>query len=97
MFLGGSHEGYCRWMCYAAYDNKWRSLVFNYRGCNGVPLGTPKGYSPAITDDVVFVIREIKRFVMTLHLISDGFIGGILKLLCSPLRTPLVVSCCASI
>ena len=37
-------------------------MVFNYRGCNGVPLTSPKGYSPVVTDDVYTVIDEIKWF-----------------------------------
>ncbi|GMH39559.1 hypothetical protein BSKO_07457 [Bryopsis sp. KO-2023] len=58
---GGSQEGYCRWMCTAARNHGWRSVVFNYRGCNGVPHTSHKGYCVTETEDLEAVVNHIKR------------------------------------
>lgn len=59
--LGGSQEGYCRWMCSSAHNYGWRSVVFNYRGCNGVPLTSSKSYAPVDTADLRFIINYLKK------------------------------------
>lgn len=57
---GGSHEGYCKWACAAAQAKGWRSLVLNYRGCNGLPLTSSRGYAATLSSDVLLAIESIR-------------------------------------
>eukprot|EP00955_Chlamydomonas_euryale_P061439 358031-Chlamydomonas_euryale.AAC.11 len=57
---GGSHEGYCKWMCDAAARRGWRAAVLNYRGCNGLEMTAPRGYNAAMTQDVHLAIVSIR-------------------------------------
>ena len=87
-------------MCYTAYESKWRSVVFNYRGCNGIPLTSPKGYSPVVTDDVYAVVDEIKRCSLPPRRLREHempLAGDIPTLPSLPPPIHSGVSCCANI
>ncbi len=58
---GGSHEGYVKWACVAAAARGWRPVVLNMRGCNGLPLTSPRGYTAINTPDVHVAIHSIRR------------------------------------
>ena len=57
---GGSHEGYCKWVCAAAVGRGWRAVVLNMRGCNGLKLTSARGYSATNTHDVHCAVTAIK-------------------------------------
>eukprot|EP00884_Botryococcus_braunii_P019369 jgi/Botrbrau1/6115/Bobra.331_2s0010.1 len=73
---GGSHEGYCKGMCSAAYARGWRSAVFNYRGCAGLPLTSPKTYSAAFTDDAHMAVEAVQQQFPDAPLFAVGFSLG---------------------
>jgi abhydrolase domain-containing protein 1/3 len=58
---GGSHEGYCKHACEGALSRGWRGVVLNYRGCNGLPLTSPRTYNATLTQDAHNAIVSIKR------------------------------------
>ena len=55
MHAGGSHEGYCKWLCAAAFKKGWRACVMNNRGCSGLKLLTKRVYSATCFDDLQLV------------------------------------------
>lgn len=61
--VGGSHEGYVKWMARAVDASGWRAVVLNYRGCAGLPLTSPKCYDAVSTGDVRAAIAHIRRHV----------------------------------
>lgn len=54
-------------MCTAAFKKGWRSTVLNYRGCNGVPHTSDKGYNAMDTEDTQLAISHIKRYERAVH------------------------------
>mmetsp|Transcript_34725 Transcript_34725/g.77204 ORF Transcript_34725/g.77204 Transcript_34725/m.77204 type:complete len:502 (+) Transcript_34725:44-1549(+) len=76
---GGSHEGYCKWVCAAAVKKGWRAVVLNYRGCNGLPLTAPRGYTATMTYDVQRAIVSMKGRFPTAPLFASGYsLGGLI-------------------
>jgi predicted alpha/beta-fold hydrolase len=57
---GGSHEGYCRWVCSTAVAAGWRAVVLNYRGCNGLPFTAARGYAATLTHDIFTGVYSVK-------------------------------------
>ncbi|GAX75445.1 hypothetical protein CEUSTIGMA_g2889.t1 [Chlamydomonas eustigma] len=75
---GGSHEGYCKWACATAASKGWRAVVLNYRGCNGVPLTSPRGYAATMTHDVSRAVSAIKGLYPEAPLLAAGYsLGGL--------------------
>jgi hypothetical protein len=60
---GGSHEGYCKWACVATVRRGWRAVVLNLRGCNGLPLTSPRGYSATLSHDIRIAVAAVHRCV----------------------------------
>jgi abhydrolase domain-containing protein 1/3 len=76
---GGSHEGYCKWMCHAADAKGWRGCVLNYRGCNGLPLTSGRGYAATMTGDVYLAISSIRALYSKAPLFAVGYsLGGVI-------------------
>jgi abhydrolase domain-containing protein 1/3 len=78
---GGSHESYCRAICHAAVTRRgWRAVVLNYRGCNGLPLTSPRGYAATLTPDVHVAVEAVRaRLPPGTPLLTVGYsLGGIL-------------------
>jgi len=75
---GGSHEGYVKWACAAAASKGWRAVAMCNRGCNGVPLTAPRGYSATNTHDLHRVIQSIKGRFPSAPIFAAGYsMGGI--------------------
>ena len=47
---GGSHEGHTKWAIASGAVRGWRCVALNLRGCNGVPLTSPKVYCAASSE-----------------------------------------------
>lgn len=77
---GGSHEGYCKWACAVARSRGWRAVVLNYRGCNGLPLTSPRGYNALQSADVEMAIASIKGRFPGAPLYAVGYSLGSLLL-----------------
>ncbi|MEW5317053.1 MAG: hypothetical protein WDW38_008384 [Sanguina aurantia] len=76
---GGSHEGYCKWVCATAEARGWRSVVLNYRGCNGLPLTSPRGYNATVTPDIYVAVTSVKGRFPGAPLLAVGFsLGGVI-------------------
>lgn len=76
---GGSHEGYCKWACAAACSKGWRSCVLNFRGCNGLPFTSPRGYTATLTDDLYRAVESIKGRFPKAPLFAVGYsLGGMI-------------------
>ena len=56
--------GYIRSLMKACTDRGWVAAGYNFRGCGGVPLRTPRGYTGAYTGDLRCMINNVvKRMV----------------------------------
>ena len=76
---GGSHEGYCKWICHATDRKGWRACVLNYRGCNGLPLTSGRGYAATMTGDVHLAISSIIALYPRAPLFAVGYsLGGVI-------------------
>ena len=51
--------GYIRSLMQACTDRGWVAAGFNFRGCGGVPLRTPRGYTGAYTGDLRTTIHAV--------------------------------------
>ena len=51
--------GYIRSLMRACTDRGWVAAGFNFRGCGGVPLRTPRGYTGAYTGDLRATIHAV--------------------------------------
>ena len=51
---------YCKWICAAAAAQGWRSVVLNYRGCNGLPLTSPRGYTALLSPDILIAVQSVQ-------------------------------------
>jgi predicted alpha/beta-fold hydrolase len=49
--------GYVRSLMRACTERGWATVGFNFRGCGGVPLATPRSYTGAYTGDIRGVIQ----------------------------------------
>lgn len=76
---GGSHEGYCKWACAAAANKGWRAAVLNYRGCNGLPMTSPRGYAATMTHDVHTAVASVRARFPQAPLFAAGYsLGGVI-------------------
>lgn len=75
---GGSHEGYCKWACATAAKKGWRSVVLNYRGCNGLKMTSwpPRGYNATMTSDVHVAIVSIRAMFPDAPIFAAGYSLG---------------------
>ena len=79
---GGSDEGYCKWMCAAAYQRGWRPVVMNFRGCNGLELTSPKArgsYLPGSSLQLKYVLPIMssrmtlgRRYIIKVRLLPSA-------------------------
>ena len=51
--------GYIRSLMKACTDRGWVAAGYNFRGCGGVPLRTPRGYTGAYTGDLRCTINNV--------------------------------------
>ncbi|KJE96791.1 hypothetical protein CAOG_09032 [Capsaspora owczarzaki ATCC 30864] len=56
---GGSNENYVKHIVLEAERNKWRTVVFNNRGCGNSVAITPRGFSATFTDDIAEVVQHV--------------------------------------
>jgi predicted alpha/beta-fold hydrolase len=56
-----SSFGYVRSLMRACTDRGWIAVGMNFRGCGGVPLTTPRGYTGAYTGDIRGTIQTLSR------------------------------------
>lgn len=52
--------GYMKSLMRSVADKGWIACGFNFRGCGGQKLSTPRGYSAAYTGDIRTVVRKIE-------------------------------------
>eukprot|EP00798_Chlamydomonas_sp_ICE-L_P014332 gene14332-20321_t len=76
----GSQEGYCKWACHGAAKKGWRAVVFNMRGCNGLPLSTGRGYSAIMTPDLRLAIDSVQARFPTAPICAVGYSLGALAM-----------------
>lgn len=53
--------GYIRSLMKACTDRGWVAAGYNFRGCGGVPLRTPRGYTGAYTGDLRCMITTVAK------------------------------------
>jgi len=51
--------GYVRSLMRACTDRGWIAAGYNFRGCGGVPLTTPRGYTGSYTGDIRDAVQQI--------------------------------------
>lgn len=74
---GDSSDAFVKWICLAFYKLGWRAVSFNYRGCGGVPLTTPKIFCQADTSDIYESVKEIRLQYPEAPIFAAGFsLGG---------------------
>ncbi|KAJ6615184.1 AB-hydrolase YheT [Mycena sp. CBHHK59/15] len=79
---GGSHEAYIRAiLCPASNKVKngglgYRVVVVNLRGCAGVPVTSPRLYTPGHTDDLRLALIYISQLYPQAPLLGVGFSMG---------------------
>ncbi|KAJ6524296.1 AB-hydrolase YheT [Mycena vulgaris] len=79
---GGSHEAYIRAiLCPASTNIKngglgYRVVVVNLRGCAGVPITSPRLYTPGHTDDLRLALIYISQMYPRAPLLGVGFSMG---------------------
>ncbi|KAG8876979.1 hypothetical protein FRB97_003773 [Tulasnella sp. 331] len=59
-----------------------RAVVFNFRGCNGTRLTSPRLYHPRMTDDLRSIILYLRSFLPDAPLYALGFSMGASLLSC---------------
>ncbi|KAG8882236.1 hypothetical protein FRB98_003862 [Tulasnella sp. 332] len=59
-----------------------RAVVFNFRGCNGTRLTSPRLYHPRMTDDLRSIILYLRSFLPAVPLYALGFSMGASLLSC---------------
>ncbi|MGU9958177.1 MAG: hydrolase [Arenicellales bacterium WSBS_2016_MAG_OTU3] len=75
--VGSSKSHYCRNLCHHLQQNGIDSVVMNLRGCSGEPNRLAIGYHSGKTDDVDFVLNELKQRYPNKPLFAIGFsLGG---------------------
>ena len=68
-----------KWACAAAARRGWRAAVLNLRGCNGLGVSSPRGYSALMTHDVHVALESAARRFPAAPLLAVGFsLGSVL-------------------
>ena len=57
--------GYIRSLMKACTDRGWIAAGFNFRGCGGIPLKTPRGYTGSFTGDLRTVVNNVVGRMIT--------------------------------
>lgn len=74
---GHSQTGYCRsTVNQLCKKNRFRCVVFNYRGCGGVEVLTPRTYNGGDTRDLKEVLEHIHKISPNTKLLGVGFSLG---------------------
>ena len=73
---GGSHEGPLKWAMAAGAVRGWRCVGLNLRGCNGVPLTSPKVYCAASSEDVRAAVEACKARYPSAPILLAGYSLG---------------------
>ena len=75
---GGSKEAYIRSLCsHATARGGFRAVAVVYRGCGGLALTSPRGYSATLTADVAAAARQARReFPLARATVAVGFSLG---------------------
>jgi len=74
---GSSHSHYARAMGYALPQHDFRVVVLNFRGCSGSHNRLTRSYHSGETEDIAYVINDIKKSNPDAPLFVVGFsLGG---------------------
>ena len=73
---GGSHEGPTKWAVATGAARGWRCVALNLRGCNGVPLASPKVYCAASSSDVRAAVRTCEKLYPNAPILLAGYSLG---------------------
>ena len=74
--IGDSHDAFVKTMASAIFNRGWRAVAFNYRGCGGSPLTTPKVFCQGDTSDFFLAISEIRDAFPKAPVFAAGFSLG---------------------